>query len=79
MKCPRCGGELTQDNHRKYPINMCYECGYIEGLVGGAAKNAENNFEHLKTLNFNEAVAFLCEGLSVDREKVIDWLIEEVQ
>lgn len=79
MKCPRCGGELTQDDHRKYPIYMCYECGYIEGLVGGTAKNAVSNFEHLKTLNFNETVAFLHESLGVDREKVIDWLIEEAE
>ena len=31
MKCPRCGSEMTLDSHRKIPLNMCYECGYIEG------------------------------------------------
>ena len=30
MKCPRCGGEMTCDDHRKYPIDMCYNCGYTE-------------------------------------------------
>ena len=30
MKCPRCGSEMTLDTHRKYPVNMCYECGYNE-------------------------------------------------
>ena len=53
MKCPRCGGELTLDHHRKYPIYMCYECGYIEKLVDGEKKNVESNFKHLKSLNFN--------------------------
>ncbi len=79
MKCPRCGGELTLDHHRKYPIYMCYECGYIEKLVDGEKKNVESNFKHLKSLNFNEAVAFLHEGLGVDEVKIADWLIEEAK
>lgn len=79
MKCPRCGGEMTQDNHRKYPINMCYECGYIESLVDGEKKSVESNFKHLKGLNFNETVAFLREGLGIDENKIADWLIEEVK
>ncbi len=33
MKCPRCGHEMTLDTHRKYALNMCYECGYIEGRL----------------------------------------------
>ena len=31
MKCPRCGCEMELDSHRKIPLNMCYNCGYIEG------------------------------------------------
>lgn len=35
MKCPRCGNEMVLDTHRKYPLNMCYECGYMEGRPVG--------------------------------------------
>ncbi len=31
MKCPKCGAEMVIDNHRRYPIHMCYYCGYMEG------------------------------------------------
>lgn len=43
MKCPRCGHEMTLDTHRKYALNMCYECGYIEGRLNdgpGARRQA---------------------------------------
>ena len=53
MKCPRCGHEMTLDTHRKYALNMCYECGYIEGRLIDPEKKGETNFERLKKLNFN--------------------------
>ena len=59
MKCPRCGHEMTLDTHRKYALNMCYECGYIEGRLIDPEKKGETNFERLKKLNFNEMLAFL--------------------
>ena len=59
MKCPRCGHEMTLDTHRKYALNMCYECGYIEGRLIDPEKKGESNFERMKKLNFNEMVAFL--------------------
>ncbi len=31
MKCPQCGSDLEMDFHRKIPLMMCYNCGYIEG------------------------------------------------
>lgn len=77
MKCPRCGNELAVDSHRKIPLNMCYNCGYIESY------NTQNetipgkftsNFEHLKSLNFNEAAAFLAGGLGIAKDKLIEWL-----
>lgn len=73
MKCPRCGNEMVLDTHRKYPLNMCYECGYMEGrpLDGEGGKT---NFEHMKGLNFNEMVVFLSKGLGLDESKVSDWL-----
>lgn len=75
MKCPRCGNEMTLDTHRKYPINMCYECGYVERTdATGKTTEVENNFKHLKSLNFNETVAFLHKGLGLDRDVLIDWL-----
>lgn len=30
-KCPKCGGDLVFDNHRRYPVEMCYQCGYMDG------------------------------------------------
>ena len=54
MKCPRCGSELSTDAHRKYNLQMCYNCGYMEGrYFGGDAKKGFTNFEHMKTLNMN--------------------------
>ena len=32
MKCPKCGADMVTDNHRRYPVEMCYYCGYIEGM-----------------------------------------------
>lgn len=73
MKCPRCGHEMTLDNHRKYALNMCYECGYIEGRFN-EAELKENNFQHLKKLDFNEATAFIANGLGLEDAAVADWL-----
>ncbi|MFR7758821.1 MAG: hypothetical protein ACLU3G_07065 [Christensenellales bacterium] len=72
MKCPRCGHEMTLDTHRKYALNMCYECGYIEGRLeeGPPAKQQSR----LRAMNFNEAVAFISGGLEIDEAKVADWL-----
>ena len=69
MKCPRCGHEMTLDTHRKYALNMCYECGYIEGRL----------IDPEKKLNFNEMLAFLSKGLGMDEEKLADWLDDEVK
>ena len=69
MKCPRCGHEMTLDTHRKYALNMCYECGYIEGRLIDPEKKGESNFERMKKLNFNEMVAFLTKGLNLDEAK----------
>ena len=79
MKCPRCGHEMTLDTHRKYALNMCYECGYIEGRLIDPEKKGESNFERMKKLNFNEMVAFLTKGLGMDEENLADWLDDEVK
>ena len=79
MKCPRCGHEMTLDTHRKYALNMCYECGYIEGRLIDPEKKGESNFERMKKLNFNEMVAFLTKGLNLDEAKLADWLDDEVK
>ena len=75
MKCPRCGNEMNLDSHRKYALQMCYECGYIEGRkVEG--QGGESNFAHMKGLNFNEMAAFLSAGLGLDEEKLVYWLYD---
>jgi len=73
MKCPRCGSEMTLDSHRKIPLNMCYNCGYIEGRAVEEV-TGKDNLERLKGLNVNEAAAFIAEGLGVSETKVADWL-----
>ena len=80
MKCPRCGHEMTLDTHRKYPLNMCYECGYIEGRsIEGGSIDSQTNFEHIKNLNFNELVAFLSSGLNIEASVLADWLDDKAK
>lgn len=76
MKCPRCGHEMTMDSHRKIPLNMCYECGYIEGRGDDTVKG-QRNYEHMKKLNLNEMAAFISNGLGLDRKVVSAWLERE--
>lgn len=70
MKCPRCGHEMVLDTHRKIPLQMCYECGYIEGrsFDENQEEPDETNFQHMKKLNFNETVAFLQQGLGIEED-----------
>lgn len=75
MKCPRCGSEMTMDTHRKYSLNMCYECGYMEGRSSDGP-DGKTNFQHMKGLNINELASFLASGLSLELEKVQEWLAE---
>ena len=72
MKCPKCGHEMVVDEHRRYALHMCYECGYIEGRL--AEKKKESNFKHLKNLTMTEAIAFLSRGLNLDESVVAKWL-----
>ena len=73
MKCPRCGSEMALDSHRKIPLNMCYNCGYIEGRAVEDVKGM-SNYERMKSLNLNEMAAFLASGLGLEELKVADWL-----
>ena len=74
MKCPQCGSEMTLDSHRKIPLMMCYNCGYIEGRNIGPQVKQKTNYEHMKNLNFNEMVAFLSGKLKMPEEKIAAWL-----
>ena len=73
MKCPRCGSEMTLDSHRRIPLNMCYNCGYIEGRAVEDVRGL-TNYERLKSLNINEMAAFLAENLGLEESKVAEWL-----
>jgi hypothetical protein len=80
MKCPRCGNEMEIDSHRKIPLHMCYNCGYIEGRSTEGGEMNETNYSHLKGLNLNETAAFLAEGmksmgLNLTEEFFVDWLM----
>ena len=77
MKCPQCGNEMELDSHRKIPLKMCYNCGYIEGRNIGPKVKKQTNYEHLKTLNFNEMVAFLSRKLNLSEERLAAWLDDE--
>lgn len=74
MKCPRCGHDMIVDNHRKIPLEMCYDCGYIEGRSVPFERNEITNYDHSKTLNINELASFIAEGLELDRERIFLWL-----
>lgn len=74
MKCPRCGQDMTTDNHRKIPLKMCYDCGYIEGRNVLVTQGEVTNFAHSKSLDINELASFLANGLEIDREEVFLWL-----
>ena len=78
MLCPRCGALMEVDNHRKYDMMMCYECGYMEGRNFGDHIQTRNisNFERLRSMNFNEAVSFLSKGCGIPEEKLAAWLGE---
>ena len=81
MKCPRCGCEMELDSHRKIPLNMCYNCGYIEGRTTEGGEMNSTNFTHMKGLNLNETAAFLAKGLQskgldADESVIADWLVE---
>lgn len=67
---------MSLDTHRKIPMNMCYECGYIEGRSDDNSYNPDDksNFVHLKSLNLNETTAFLSKGLNLDESLVREWL-----
>ncbi len=83
MKCPRCGSEMILDNHRKIPLNMCYNCGYIEGRTTEGSQMRGTHFDQLKTMNLNEAAAFLTKGLKskgleVNESAITDWLLESI-
>ena len=80
MKCPRCGSEMHVDGHRKYDLHMCYDCGYIEGRSYGEGSNAPDhkltNFERMRSMNQNEAIAFIASGMNIDSKLVSTWLAE---
>ena len=81
MKCPRCGSEMTLDSHRKIPLNMCYECGYIEGRTLEDEPSVLNNYVHLKKLTLDDTAAFLSKGLkkqgiNVGKSVIANWLLE---
>lgn len=83
MKCPRCGSEMEIDSHRKIPLNMCYNCGYIEGRATEGGELNKTNFSHLKDLNMNELAAFMSKGLQsvgleITEDQLIDWLMDPV-
>ena len=76
MKCPLCGHDMFMDGHRKIDMYMCYDCGYIEGrnISDVYAAKKVTNFERLRSMNFNEAVAFIGKGMGVDEGSLSAWM-----
>lgn len=74
MKCPCCGHEMVMDGHRKIDLNMCYNCGYIEGRRIEPKAPHSTNFEHMLRLNLNETASFLAEGLGVEEARISSWM-----
>lgn len=79
MKCPRCGRDMQIDEHRKLPMYMCYECGYIQGRTSDQTFNQEKhtNFKHMKGLNLNEMIAFLSKGMDIDEKQLYEFFEAE--
>ena len=69
MKCPKCGAEMHVDEHRRYALNICYECGYIEGRMNDSVVG-ETNYAHMKKLSPTETASFLAKGLNLDLKVV---------
>lgn len=74
MKCPRCGHEMHMDDHRKIDMYMCYDCGYIENRRIDDLKLGSTNFERLRSMNINEAIAFISKGLNLEEKSIATWL-----
>ena len=74
MKCPRCGHEMHMDDHRKIDMYMCYDCGYIENRRIDDLKLGSTNFERLRSMNINEAIAFISKGLNQEEKSIATWL-----
>jgi hypothetical protein len=70
------------DDHRKYDLHMCYECGYMEGRTYGAdpisTKHKLTNFERLRSMNENEAIIFISSGLHVEDKLIRSWMAKSV-
>ena len=74
MKCPRCGHEMTLDTHRKYALNMCYECGYIEGRLIDP-EPLDDVLDHLAQMPPREMRRALMTGFGnarLDRRSTVD-------
>jgi hypothetical protein len=75
MKCPKCGKEMTLDDHRKYPIYMCYSCGHVTAFNENDEEAAQpRNFSYIKTLDEEALAAYMAKGLDLDEEKLLAWL-----
>ena len=78
MKCPRCGSEMYVDDHRKYDLHMCYECGYMEGRSFEAPVNTKarnlTNVERRHSMNESEAIVFIAAGMNVDETLLRNWM-----
>ena len=77
MKCPKCGADMVVDNHRRYPIEMCYQCGYMEG------QNIEIDnsmritvIQTINRMNEDELALFLtqCDFVGSTQKEVRKWL-----
>jgi uncharacterized Zn finger protein len=80
MKCPQCGKEMTLDNHRKYPIYMCYSCGHVTDFNENSEAGAHPvNFSYIKTLSETDLAAYMARGLGVDESKLLSWLKETTE
>jgi hypothetical protein len=67
---------MELDVHRKIPLNMCYNCGYIEGRSTEGGVLHLTNYNHLMGLNINETAAFLSKGLGLPEDKISAWLAD---
>jgi len=82
MKCPKCGADMVVDNHRRYPIEMCYYCGYMEGQnieIDNSMKITV--IQSFARMNCDSMAEFLsqCDFAGGTQEDIRKWLDEPLR
>ena len=68
---------MVVDNHRRYPIHMCYQCGYMEGQNIEIDNHMKISvIQTMNRMNENELALFLsqCDFKGATEQEIRAWL-----